>query len=148
MIYLFFFNSVSWQKKKEKRNLSFVRLTCSQAFSQETFLTRHSRKSAGVNNKMNDGWIPCNRFSFRVLVARTIVNVISNTCDFSCYNNSKCLLWKRTVLASVRLGWLKTTSSTQATHMITWRRLQTVSWQVAREEWGVKTDNWQTSHHY
>ncbi len=31
-------------------------------------LTCHSRKSTGVNNKINDGWIPFSCFSVRVLV--------------------------------------------------------------------------------
>ncbi len=37
-------------------------------FSTEDISTRHSRKSTGVNNKMNDGWIPFSCSSFRVLV--------------------------------------------------------------------------------
>ncbi len=64
-----------------------------------------SQKSGGVNNKINDGWIPFSCFSFRVLLlcmlatvtlswptgtleySRAIVNVISNTCALPLSNS-------------------------------------------------------------
>lgn len=75
-----------------KTSLVHIELTPHQLKSPQTVFTCHRRKSSGVNNQINDGWIPFSCFSFSVLVSfqltgtleknRTIVNVISNTCAF------------------------------------------------------------------
>ena len=65
------------------------------AFFTEDSFTCGSRKSTGVNNEINNGWITFSCFSFRVLILCLlahchtvmtywdIVNIISNTCGFS-----------------------------------------------------------------
>lgn len=45
--------------------------------STEDVLTCHCRRSTGVNNNMNDGWILPRSFSFRVLVLCTLAHTLS-----------------------------------------------------------------------
>ncbi len=47
-------------------------------YETEDFLTRHSRKITGVNNKVNDGLIPFSCFSFRVLVLCMLAPTMTN----------------------------------------------------------------------
>lgn len=57
------------------------------------YLTCLSRKSTGVNKKMNGAWILFICISFRVTVLSWLTGTLSNTCAFIVTSN--CLLWKR-----------------------------------------------------
>ncbi len=83
-------------------------ILCTIRLFQKNMLTCCSRKSTGVNNKMNDGWIPFSCFCFRVLVLFMRLTVMAywdtwieqshHSCFCDIYDfptESKCLLWNR-----------------------------------------------------